>query len=52
MAVTISKSSALNDDLWNQWAPQLIAIMQDTDNEKNQYEETLKKIFNAPPLKS
>ena len=47
MAVTISKSSALNDDLWNQWAPQLIAIMQDTDNEKNQYEETLKKIFNV-----
>lgn len=47
MAIVISKSSALNDDLWNEWAPQLIAVMQDADTEKNKYEETLKAIFNV-----
>lgn len=51
MAIVISKSSALNDDLWNEWAPQLIAVMQDADSEKNNYEETLKAIFNVKDSK-
>ena len=51
MAITISKSSALNDDLWNEWAPQLIAVMQDADSEKNIYEETLNAIFNVKKSK-
>jgi hypothetical protein len=46
-AVVISKSNALNDDLWNEWAPQLIAVMQDASTEKNKDEEVLKAIFNV-----
>ena len=47
MAIIFSKSSAVNDDLWNEWSKQLVAVMQDTDSEKNNYEEVLKAIFNV-----
>lgn len=47
MAINFSKSSGLNDSLWNEWAGQLIAVMQDTDNEKNNDEELLKSLFNV-----
>lgn len=47
MALVFSKSSGVNDDLWNEWAGQLVAVLQDTDSEKNQYEEILKKLFNV-----
>ena len=46
MAILFSKSSGVNDDLWNEWSKQLVAVMQDTDSEKNNYEEVLKSIFN------
>ena len=29
MAIVVSKNSNLNDDLWNEWSDQLIAVMQD-----------------------
>lgn len=51
MAIIFSKSSAVNDDLWNEWSKQLVAVMQDTDSEKNNYEEVLKKIFNVKSSK-
>ena len=51
MALIFSKSSGVNDDLWNEWAGQLVAVMQDVDNEKNNYEETLHKIFNVKKSK-
>ena len=35
MAVIVSKNSNLNDDLWNEWSDQLIAVIQDTDTEQN-----------------
>lgn len=47
MALIFSKSSGVNDDLWNEWSKQLVAVMQDTDSEKNNYEEVLKSIFNV-----
>ena len=51
MAIIFSKSSAVNDDLWNEWSKQLVAVMQDTDSEKNNYEEVLNKIFNVKKSK-
>ena len=51
MAINFSKSSGLNDDLWNEWAGQLVAVMQDTDNEKNNDEEFLNSVFNVKKSK-
>lgn len=47
MAVTISKSSQLNDDLWNEWAPMIREFISDADKDKNKYDEILGKIFNV-----
>ncbi len=47
MAVTISKSSGLNDDLWNEWAPLIRSYIMDADKDKNKYDELLKKMFNV-----
>lgn len=46
MAIVVSKKSNLNDDLWNEWSDQLIAVMQDTDTEKNNADEFVKSVFN------
>ena len=39
MAITISKNSALNDDLWKPVAQVLNAVLLDTDSEKTQYDK-------------
>lgn len=51
MAVIISKSSALNDDLWNEWAPIIRAYIMDADKDKNKYDELLGKMFNVETSK-
>ena len=35
MAITFSKNSNLNDELWKTIDTALTTVMQDTDNEKN-----------------
>ena len=47
MAIIVSKSSNLNDDLWNEWSDQLVAVLQDTDTEKNNADDFVNKIFNV-----
>ena len=51
MAVIISKSSALNDDLWNEWAPIIRSYIMDADKDKNKYDELLGKMFNVETSK-
>lgn len=38
MAIVFSKNSGLNDDLWKVTAQVLQAVMQDTDNEKSDFD--------------
>ena len=38
MAIVFSKNSGLNDDLWKVEAQVLQAVMNDTDTEKNDYD--------------
>ena len=47
MAVIVSKNSNLNDDLWNEWSDQLIAVIQDTDTEQNNADDFVNKVFNV-----
>lgn len=47
MAIVVSKNSNLNDNLWNEWSDQLIAVMQDTDTEKNDADEFVNTVFNV-----
>ena len=47
MAIIVSKNSNLNDNLWNEWSDQLIAVMQDTDTEKNNADEFVNAVFNV-----
>ena len=47
MAVVVSKSAGLNDDLWNEWAPLIRSYISDADKQKNDYKEILGKIFNV-----
>lgn len=47
MAVVISKSAGLNDDLWNENAPLIRRFIMDADTEKNNYDELLKDMFNV-----
>lgn len=47
MAVVVSKSSNLNDNLWNEWAPVIRSFIIDADKDKNRYDELLKKMFNV-----
>lgn len=47
MAVIVSKNSNLNDDLWNEWADQLIAVIQDTDTEQNNADDFVNTVFNV-----
>lgn len=51
MAVIISKSSNLNDDLWNEWAPLIRQFIMDADKDKNQYDDILKSMFNVKTSK-
>lgn len=51
MSIIFSKSSGANDDLWNEWSKQLVAVMQDTDNEKNNDEQVLNAMFNIKKSK-
>ena len=44
MAITISKSSALNDDLWKPTGQVINAVMQDADNEKTEHDKLVKDI--------
>ena len=36
MSVVISKSSGLNDDLWNEWAPMIRSFIMDADKESRE----------------
>lgn len=47
MAIIVSKNSNLNDNLWNEWSDQLIAVMQDTDTEKNDADDFVNSVFNT-----
>lgn len=47
MAIIVSKSSQLNDDLWNEWSDQLVAVLQDTDTEQNNADDFVNKVFNV-----
>ena len=47
MAVIISKSAGLNDDLWNEWAPLIRTFIMDADKDKNKYDDLLKDMFNV-----
>ena len=51
MAITFSKSSGLNDDLWKVTDTTLRMVMQDTDNEKNNDDELVKAIYNVKSSK-
>ena len=51
MAITFSKSSGLNDDLWKVTDTTLRMVMQDTDNEKNNDDELVKAMFNVKKSK-
>lgn len=51
MAIVVSKNSNLNDDLWNEWSDQLIAVMQDIDTEKNDADEFVNAVFNVKSSK-
>ena len=51
MAIVVSKNSNLNDDLWNEWSDQLIAVLQDTDTEKNDADEFVNAVFNVKSSK-
>jgi len=44
MAITISKNSALNDDLWKPVAQVLNAVLLDTDAEKTEYDKLVGEI--------
>lgn len=47
MALTISKSSGLNDNLWNEWAPLIRSYLMDADKDKNKYDDLLNSMFNV-----
>ena len=47
MAIVISKSSGLNDDLWNEWSPLIRNFIMDADKDKNKYDDLLKDMFNV-----
>lgn len=51
MAITFSKSSGLNDDLWKVTDTTLRMVMQDTDNEKNNDDELVKALYNVKDSK-
>ncbi|MED9905283.1 MAG: hypothetical protein UFG06_14025 [Lachnospiraceae bacterium] len=51
MAIIFSKNSGLNDDFWKVEAQVLQAVMNDTDNEKNDYDEFVKAVFNEKTSK-
>lgn len=51
MAITFSKSSGLNDDLWKVTDTTLRMVMQDTDNEKNNDDELVKAMYNVKKSK-
>lgn len=51
MGIIVSKNSNLNDDLWNEWSDQLIAVMQDTDTEKNNADDFVNSVFNVKDSK-
>lgn len=47
MAIVVSKNGNLNDNLWNEWSDQLIAVLQDTDTEKNDADAFVNAVFNV-----
>jgi hypothetical protein len=47
MAVVISKSAGLNDDLWNENAPLIRRFIMDADTEKSNYDALLGDMFNV-----
>lgn len=51
MSIIFSKNSGLNDDLWKPIGQVLTSLMQDVDNEKGQYDEFVKDVFNEKTSK-
>lgn len=51
MAIVVSKNSNLNDNLWNEWSDQLVAVLQDTDTEKNDADDFVNSVFNVKESK-
>lgn len=51
MAVIFSKKSGLNDDLWGAGRDILVAVMQDTDSEKNNDDKLVSDLFNVKKSK-
>lgn len=47
MAIIFSKNSGINDDMWKDTDVAVRSWMVDTDNEKNQYKDTLNAIYNV-----
>lgn len=47
MAIIVSKSSQLNDDLWNEWSDQLVAVLQDADTEQNDADDFVNAVYNV-----
>ena len=47
MAVVISKSAGLNDNLWNENAPLIRRFIMDADTEKSNYDSLLADMFNV-----
>ena len=51
MSVVISKSSGLNDDLWNEWAPMIRSFIMDADKDKNRYDDLVNSMFTVKTSK-
>ena len=51
MAVVISKSAGLNDDLWNEWAPMIRSFIMDADKDKNRYDDLVNSMFTVKTSK-
>ena len=47
MAIIFAKNSGLNDDLWKVNDQIVRAVLQDTDNEKNNDDELVSSIYNV-----
>lgn len=51
MAIVISKSSGLNDDFWKPVGQVINAVLEETDQEKNNYDEYVAKVSNEKKSK-
>lgn len=51
MSIIFSKNSGLNDDFWKPIGQVLTAVMNDVDNEKGQYDDFVKAVYNEKTSK-